>query len=542
MNRAPFPAYQGSEPYVFVCYSHEDSEAVLRDLAGLREQGLHIWYDEGVSPGAAWRDEVARAIEGAALFLYFVSTSSVESPHCIREVGFATDQNLDVLAVHLKATVLPRGLRLAILDRQAILKYQLSSDVYQRNLLAAVRRIVGRVPTPAPSRAARADEDRVHIGVAANPMHGAGMELGSSLARYLSWQGGVYRSHNLSSERASARQALLDYRIDVAVHEHGERVETSWQLARPETGEVIWANRSFEAHTEYHAKLDRVAEMIGEGALRKLGDYEMARMAGQSADVLSYGRLVIKAEQLNYLDRTRIGERLEVLKRAIELEPNTGYAHASLASLLSWQLINGASQDPVRDETTMQEEARLALRLEPNDPFVLLSVGATYCRLGRYERGLGLLRRSCDMAPTVQAKDQLARSLCFAGRPDEAIPLFEQILETMPSGLAFPYVRLAVALTQAGRLQEALSSANDAVVHFPDDYYGWLVQANLLAQIGQEGEARMAVREAQRLVSGVNLDVVIERTEATYGRTDNQRRWLTQGLRRLRGEGMNASI
>ena len=346
MVRPPFPSYQGSEPYTFVCYSHEDSEEVYADLVWLREQGLHIWYDEGISPGAGWRDEVARAIEGAALFLLFISPSAVESPHCIREVGFATDQNVNLLAVHLTPTVLPRGLRLAILDRQAILKHQLPTEAYQRNLLAATRRIIGRMPNPLVTRSAGSAEDRVHIGVAAKSMNDAGLELSSSLTRYLSWQGGIYRSHNLSSDNTSTPQSLLDYRINVAVQQRGERAETSWQLERADNGEVIWANRSVEAQSAFAAKLDRIAEMIGEGAIKNVCDHEMGRMSALDVQTLGYWRLVLKAEQLNYLDRPRIGERLEVLKRAIELEPNTGYAHASLAELLSWQLINGASQIP----------------------------------------------------------------------------------------------------------------------------------------------------------------------------------------------------
>ena len=97
-------------------------------------------------------------------------------------------------------------------------------------------------------------------------------------------------------------------------------------------------------------------------------------MAGHSAGELSYAQLVLRAEQPNYLDRGLVVERLEGLKHAIELEPRTASAHACLAQLLSWQIINGASDDAARDESTLQEEAKLALKLSPNDPYVLLGV------------------------------------------------------------------------------------------------------------------------------------------------------------------------
>ncbi|HJN52309.1 MAG: toll/interleukin-1 receptor domain-containing protein [Pseudomonadales bacterium] len=58
----PFPAYKGTEPYIFVSYAHEDAEMVYPEIARLRDQGFNIWYDEGISPGSTWRDEVALAL------------------------------------------------------------------------------------------------------------------------------------------------------------------------------------------------------------------------------------------------------------------------------------------------------------------------------------------------------------------------------------------------------------------------------------------------------------------------------------------------
>src|SRR5512147_2030584 len=111
-------------------------------------------------------------------------------------------------------------------------------------------------------------------------------------------------------------------------------------------------------------------------------------MDGHDSIELSYAQLVLRAQQPNYLDREPVVERLGSLKRAIELEPRAAPADACLAQLVAWQIINGVSNDASRDETTLEEEAKLALKLSPNDPYVLLSVGRTYSRLRRYESGL----------------------------------------------------------------------------------------------------------------------------------------------------------
>ena len=50
MNKL-FSAYEGEEPYVFVCYAHKDSDVVYPEMAWLRDEGVNLWYDEGISAG-----------------------------------------------------------------------------------------------------------------------------------------------------------------------------------------------------------------------------------------------------------------------------------------------------------------------------------------------------------------------------------------------------------------------------------------------------------------------------------------------------------
>ena len=77
----PFPAYNGDEPYVFVCYAHENDAIVYPELQWLQEHGQNIWYDEGIHAGKVWRNEIATAISGASKFLCYISTASLESAH-----------------------------------------------------------------------------------------------------------------------------------------------------------------------------------------------------------------------------------------------------------------------------------------------------------------------------------------------------------------------------------------------------------------------------------------------------------------------------
>lgn len=54
----PLAANKGDEPYVFVCYAHEDGDVVYPEMAWLQDQKVRLWYDERISGGHVWRQEI----------------------------------------------------------------------------------------------------------------------------------------------------------------------------------------------------------------------------------------------------------------------------------------------------------------------------------------------------------------------------------------------------------------------------------------------------------------------------------------------------
>ena len=91
---------------MFLCATRTQNQAVYTEIRRLQDQGVNVWYDEGISAGRVWRTEIVTALEGASKFLYYISEASLESVHCNREVDYALDKELEVVPVYLDQTEL----------------------------------------------------------------------------------------------------------------------------------------------------------------------------------------------------------------------------------------------------------------------------------------------------------------------------------------------------------------------------------------------------------------------------------------------------
>lgn len=138
-TKLPFEAYKGRDLYAFISYAHLDSGIVYDEITKLKNIGINIWYDEGIDPGNEWADEIAKALDGSSIFIYFVTPRAISSRNCKNEVHYALNNNKMFLAIHLEESNLPPGLALRMNDIQAIFKYQIDDETYQRKITKATK-------------------------------------------------------------------------------------------------------------------------------------------------------------------------------------------------------------------------------------------------------------------------------------------------------------------------------------------------------------------------------------------------------------------
>ncbi len=142
----PFPSYEGNDPYIFICYAHTNADVVYADMEWLREEGINLWYDEGISPGRQWHDEIAESIDDCSLFVVFMSSAVIDSAYCKKEINFALQTGKELLVIYLEEVTLTLGLSLAVSDLQGIVRHKLANRDYKRKFLSHVKGLVEGPP------------------------------------------------------------------------------------------------------------------------------------------------------------------------------------------------------------------------------------------------------------------------------------------------------------------------------------------------------------------------------------------------------------
>ncbi|HKJ15960.1 MAG TPA: TIR domain-containing protein, partial [Xanthomonadales bacterium] len=335
----PTAAYKGAEAYVFACYAHVDSGMVFDDLVQLNNQGVNIWYDEGIQAGSSWRAEIASAITGASKFLFFISEASLASAHCLREVDYALSNNIPIIPIYLDESKLPPELDLALNRVQAL--FRNDDSRYQDHLLEALRKGPGLTS--------------VTVHKKRNPM---------SLVAVFA---------------VIAIAVLLVFNWQIDKSEISDGIQSAETVATPS---------AFEPYLEGMELMERWDK--DDNLETAISKYQEAIEADPEF-ALAYARLA-EALRMQYAltrDKAKLQEAMSNINRALSMNPDLAPIQTVLGRIQITQGNMGLAQNALEQ----------AVSIDPNDPTANSALARLYERLGRMEDAEASFQKSVSLDP-----------------------------------------------------------------------------------------------------------------------------------------------
>lgn len=126
--------YQNLRPYVFVSYSHNDSNSVFGILTEMSKLGLNYWYDKELKIGSEWTEELGEKILNCEMVMVMLSNSAVLSKNVRNEITMALNHKKKILPVFLEHVDLSPGAELQLQGFHWLLKYQMSAELFRQKL------------------------------------------------------------------------------------------------------------------------------------------------------------------------------------------------------------------------------------------------------------------------------------------------------------------------------------------------------------------------------------------------------------------------
>jgi adenylate cyclase len=304
--------------------------------------------------------------------------------------------------------------------------------------------------------------------------------------------------------RKVARELGVRYIVAGSVRRSGNRVRISVQLIEAESDHHIWAERYDRDLEDIFAIQDEVTSAIVATLPGRLEADARGRAERKPPANMAAYECVLQAKILHHrANREDNARAVELIRRAIELDPRYGHAHAWYACILGQQWGNGWCKDRASTEALIERELEVALGLDQNDSDVhriLAAVGVVRNNLDKavFHQQRGLALNPNDDLIVVQQGEVLT----WLGQGEEGIEWIRKAMRLNPYHPERFWFHLARAQFVARRYAEAIESLRHITA--PDGLHHALIAA-CHAQLGNMTDAAVHTGEALKRIPGLTV-------------------------------------
>jgi adenylate cyclase len=309
------------------------------------------------------------------------------------------------------------------------------------------------------------------------------------------------------------------YVLEGSVQRSADRIRINAQLIDALTGHHLWAERYERDLKDIFALQDEITIKILTSVQAKL------TLGAEVSRAQKYGEKYYKGKQgldcyLKIMEGNDYAGRhsaegnnlaLRIAEEVLAMCPEVPMVYLLMAYVHTTEYYTTRSPRETIEKGIELVQKALALDDTLAEAHGLL--GYLYTQKREYEKGIAEGERAVALNPggaTVLVN--YATSLNFAGRSEEAIPLFQKALRFNPVGSFDNYNHLGLALMLTGRFEEAVLAFKKALQVAPNSSWSRMMLAATYSEMGREKEARAEVAEALRINPRFSLDLFARRS------------------------------
>jgi adenylate cyclase len=291
-------------------------------------------------------------------------------------------------------------------------------------------------------------------------------------------------------------------------------VRITAQLIDAIKGNHLWSETYDRELKDIFALQDNITQNILSSLQVKLTLGEQARVwAGGTENLQAYLKYLQSLEKWLQMNKESNALARQLAEEAVALDPDYALAYVRLAATHILDVFLGSSKSP---KDSMKQAIALnkkALALDDSLAVGHSQLGILYTMTRQHDKGVAEAKRGVELEPnSASAHRLLGLTLNYAGRPEEAIPVYKKAIRLAPFTPGIYYQNLGAAYRDAGQCDEAISAFEEALrrasSHMPAN-----VGATATYSIcGREEEARAAAAGVLRIDPDFSCDYYAKRS------------------------------
>jgi adenylate cyclase len=337
------------------------------------------------------------------------------------------------------------------------------------------------------------------------------------------------QAHDL---RQVASELGVRYVVEGSVRSGGKRLRITAQLIDASDGSHIWAERFDRTIDDVFDIQDEITMEVVTALRFKLTDGEKALMWARGTNDIEAWQLCIRATELiNRWNTTDYLEARALAEKALASDPNFAYAWAVLGQTYWWDGRLGYTGDSEGKFDRANECAKSALALDESLPMAFGLSTVVAGAQNRVDDGVAIARRGFELYPGIaEVRVYLGLALTRAELYADAVEHFRAAISLDPFCPSSYRNGLGRALLLLGEFDEALGLFEEILDNEPTHLHAWLQKAYVLGQVRRHEDAKEATIEVRRLAPDLRLGHVPELLMVS---NDSITRRLVNGLREV---------
>jgi len=289
------------------------------------------------------------------------------------------------------------------------------------------------------------------------------------------------------------RQLRAQYLVTGSVRRSGERVRVTAQLTDAANGVVLWSDKFDEPTGDLFAMQDNIVRQIAGALASRVHSIEGDRVLRKPTESLQAYDLVLRGRELqSRATRSDHAEARQTYLRALELDPGFSDARVGLSETLFDYVERGYTDNPVELLSEAEEQARLAIALDPANAAGYGMLGRISVSFERYDEALAAINRALAINPSDESSlASRAGVLLWLGRAEESLSTFETIRRINPVLGPQHIVTIGMAHLVLRQPEQAKIAVEETIGRYNSIYFHHVLLAIAHAELGSsDGLAR----------------------------------------------------